>query len=212
VFHRSEQIRQRGALALAALLGSALLLAACGGAEDGGDEEKIRAVIEASAMSTYPADCTRYGTLNLLEQSTKMRGREAVLACEENALEESSTPDAVWPRDIEVDGERATARVAIEGGPSGGQTIDMALVEVDGQWKLHELLSFAVFDREQMILETGRQGLEQARSEEDVDCATCVIDELEKLSDADLEALVLDPSREPLLALVQPCVPRSATA
>lgn len=192
------------------MLGSALLLAGCGGGGgDLGDEERIRAVIEASAMSTYPADCTRYATLNLLEQNTKMRGRAAVVACEEGALEGSSTPDAVWPRDIEVDGERATARVAIEGGPSGGQTVDMALVEVDGQWKVHELLSFAIFDREQMVLETGRKMLEKVSSAEEADVVTCIIGELEKLSDADLEALALDPSLEPVLDLLRPCEPRS---
>lgn len=197
---------------LLALLGSALLLCACGGGGgDVGDEAEIRTVIEASATSPYPADCTRYATLNFLEQGTKMRGRPAVVACEETTLE-ASVPDAVRSRDIEVDGERATAQVAFEGGPSGGQTFEVALVEVGEQWKLHELLSFVVFDREQLILEMGRQGLEQARSAADVDFATCIIGALERLSDADLEALVLDPSQEPLYEVVRPCVPRSATA
>lgn len=194
-------------------LAAALVLPACGGGDggDAGDEEEIRAVIEASAMSTYPADCTRYLTLNMLEQNTKLRGRAAIQECEATAIE-TPVPDAVWSSDIEVDGERATARVDFEGGASDGQAYDIALREIDGQWKLHEILSFAVFDREQMILETGRQGLERARSAEDVDFATCIIGELEKLSDADLEALVLDPSQEPLLELVRPCMPRSASA
>jgi len=196
--------------AVLALLGLvALGLAACGGSGDDGDEDEIRAMVEVSAMSTYPADCTRYLTLNMLEQTTKRQGRAAVRECEENTLEESSGPDAVWSSDIEVDGDRATARVAFEGGSYDGQAFDVALVEIDGQWKLHELVSFATFDREALVLGWGREGLERAASAEQADIVSCVIGELDKLSDADLQALVLDPSPEPGAALVRPCEPRS---
>jgi hypothetical protein len=196
-----------------ALLGLvALGLSACGGGEGGaGDEEEIRAVIEASATSTNPADCRRHSTMNSLERSFKVQGRAAVRACEESKLEPRDLPSAVEVTRIEIDGDEATAQVASVDGPYEEQEVVIALVEEEGSWKEDDVLEFAVFDREAFILEFGRDVMDGARTPAQVRASACVIDQLERFDDAELEALLLDPSPQPILDLARPCEPRSAS-
>lgn len=197
-------------LALALLVLLAVGLSACGGG--GGEEEEIRTMIEASSTSSNPADCRRYSTLNLLEQTHKVQGQAAVSACEESAFEPHELPTAVEVTRIEVEGDRATAQVASVDGPFNEQEMVVALVEEDGSWKGDEILEFAVFDREAFILEAGREMMEGARDRREADAFACLIGQLERMSDAELEAILLDPSPQPGSDLVRPCLPRSASA
>ncbi len=192
-----------------AVVGVALVLAGCGGGDGGGDEEKVRAVIEASATSTNPADCRRHSTLHMLERSYKVQGQAAVRACEETKLEARDLPSAVEVTRIEIDGTDASAQVASVDGAYDEQEVVIALVEENGTWKEDDILEFAVFDREAFILEFGREVMEGAVTPAQVQASTCVIDQLERYDDAELEALLLDPSPQPIIDLVRPCEPRS---
>lgn len=195
-----------------ALLGLAALgLSACGGGE-GGDEEAIRTVIEASATSTDPADCRRYATINMLEQSTKVQGEAAVRACEEAKLEAHELPTVVEVTRIEIDGDEATAQVATVDGAYSEQEPKIALVEEDGSWKEDEVLEFAGFDREAFLLEFGREIMSRARTAAHAQANACALRQFERLGDSELEAVLLDPSQEAINDLVRACEPRSASA
>jgi len=196
-------------LPLLALLGAGLALTACGGGSGDGDEEEIRAVIAASATSTNPADCRRYGTMNMLERSFKVQGQAAVRACEESKLEVRDLPTAVEVTRIEIDGADATAQVASVGGLYPEQEVVIALVEEDGSWKEDSALEFALFDREAFILEFGREIMGNARTPAQAQASACLIGRMERLSDAELEALLLGPSPQPIADLARPCEPRS---
>jgi hypothetical protein len=197
-----------------ALLGFvAFGLAACGGGVGGaGDEEEIKAVIEASATSRNPADCRRHSTMHMLERTFKVQGQAAVRTCEESKLEVRDLPTAVEVTRIEIDGADATAQVDSVDGPYDEQEVVIALVEKNGSWKEDDVLEFAVFDREAFILEFGREIMENAGTPAQAQASACVIGQLEKFDDAELEALVLDPSPQPILDLARPCEPRSSSA
>ncbi len=196
---------------LAGLLGAvAIGLVACGG-EGSDDEGEIRAVIAASATSRDPVDCRRYNTLHSLEQAFKLQGDAALQACEQTKLEDRELPTGVEVTKIEVDGDRATARVASVGGPYEEQEPLVALSREDGTWKEDEIVEFVVFDREAFVLEFGREALGEAQTAAEADAYACVVGRMDQLGDAELEAVLLDFSPQPLLDLVQPCEPRSAS-
>ena len=200
-------------LSLLVLLGSTLMLCACGGGGGAaGDEEEIRAVIEASATSTDPADCRRYSTLNMLEQAAKVQGEAAVRLCEESKLEDWPLPTAVNVTRIQVEGDSASAQVAYVGGLFSEQVPVVALVEEDGRWKEVDVVEFAEFDPDAFVLEFGRELLRGAGSRAEADVLGCMIRALDGSTQEQLEALVIDPSPQPLLDLALSCESRSASA
>lgn len=190
------------------LAASVLFLAACGGGEED-EAEQIEATITAATMSRDPADCRRYATQKMLEQAFKARGAAAVEACEESMLEDRERPTAVEVTKIKVDGDEATAQVDTVGGEFSEQEVLIALIKEDGNWMEDELLGFAVFDREAFLLESGRQLMEEVETRAQANASACVIGQMERLSDAELEELLLDPSPKPFLDLARPCEPRS---
>lgn len=190
---------------------AALALPACGEGEEG-DAAQIEATITASATSRDPADCRRYRTQGMLEQSAKARGEEAVEACEESVLEGWERPTAVKVTRIEIDGDEATAQVATVGGAYSEQEVLIALVEEGDKWMEDEFLGFAEFNREAYLLESGREIMERARTRAHANANACVIGLMEQLSDAEIEALLIDPSPQAFEDFVRPCEPRSASA
>ncbi|HZO06147.1 MAG TPA: hypothetical protein VFB52_07145 [Solirubrobacterales bacterium] len=190
---------------------AALVLSACGDGEEG-DAAQIEATITASATSRDPADCRRYRTQRMLEQATKVRGEVAIEACEETMLEDWERPTSVEVTRIEVDGDEATAQVATVGGVYSEQEVLIALVEEDGTWMEDEFLGFAVFDREAFLLEFGREIMERARTRAHANANACVVGLMEQLSDAEIEAVLVDPSPQVFEDFVRPCEPRSARA
>jgi hypothetical protein len=198
-------------LVLLALVGAALLVSACGGGGGGGsDEEEIRSTIEALSLSNDPADCARYATRRLLMQSSKRSAGGVADLCAELSALESPLPRRVTVTESEVDGDRATAHVAFEGSSNDGQTVEFALVRSEDQWKIDEMLSFVVFDRGRMIFEAGRALMESAESASQVQLSSCMLGQLEKLGNAQLEEITLSFTAQPMIDLFRPCVPRSA--
>jgi len=148
----------------------------------------------------------------MLEQATKVRGEVAIEACEETMLEDWERPTSVEVTRIEVDGDEATAQVATVGGVYSEQEVLIALVEEDGTWMEDEFLGFAVFDREAFLLEFGREIMERARTRAHANANACVVGLMEQLSDAEIEAVLVDPSPQVFEDFVRPCEPRSARA
>jgi len=179
---------------------AAFALAACGDSES--DEDKLVDVIETSATSTDPADCKELLTVGFLEQVEGSEGQEAIEECEEDAEDEQGNPDSVEVTEVEVDGSAATANAAFEGGDFDGQTINIGLVEQDGDWKLDQIEEFVVFDR-QGILASLEEGLEESGNPE---LGECVLEELGEYSDEELEEAILEGFAEAVEEAVESCV------
>lgn len=187
------------------VLALALGLAACGGGGDstGSDADgEIETVIETSATSTDPASCGEYSTLLFMEQTTGEEDEQAEKACEED-VNDGSNPDSVSVTNIEVDGEDATADAKFVGGNFDGQTLTVALIEDEGEWKLNEFSGFADFDAAALIA-----GLvEQLEEQEGVAAETisCISAGLEELDEGEFEEMVIENNSQPFVELAEGC-------
>lgn len=183
--------RSRTSLLALALAATALILGACGDDDDDGgsdDEAQITEAIERSATSGDPAACTDAQTQRFTEQvSGGETGEAAVTQCEEDAAD--TVADEVEVENLEVDGDAATADVAITGSVFDGQTLSVALVQEGDQWKLDELTGFAEFDR--AACEASFR--EELASAEEVppQAVDCVLKQFGQLSDQQIQDFFL---------------------
>jgi hypothetical protein len=181
---------------------SAFSLVACGGGSDSGDESEIEAAIEASATSSKPADCKKFNTQKFMEQTARSKGTEAVETCEKEASEGTGAQSAAVSN-VEVDGSKATADVALTGGSLGGQEVQVALVQEGDQWKLDELTGFAKFDQA-TVVKTFEE--EFAKSKEvSQSLASCIVKDFEEAPQAKLEDALLSGSTEGFEELAGSC-------
>ena len=184
-----------------ALLVLSLGLVACGGGDS--DEDKVVEVIEASATSADPADCKELSTQAFLEQTELEEGAAAVESCEESAEDTSDDPESVEVSEVEMDGSAATANVAFTGGSFDGQTLTVALVEEDGDWKLDEITGFAEFDQEKLA-----GAFEEAfESEEDVspEFASCFAEVIRDVSEEEAEEIMIGGDSGPIVEIIEGC-------
>ncbi len=124
------------------LASATLALAACGGGGNS-DADQIAEQIDFAATSGDPAACTEAQTLKFTEQTTFETGDAAIASCKKNA---SDTSDSAEATDVVVDGDQATAKVAITGGGFDGQTLKLSLVKEGDSWKINSLDGFIDFD------------------------------------------------------------------
>lgn len=181
---------------------SALALAACGSGGGNSDESEIEAAVEASATSSKPADCKKFNTQKFMEQTTRSEGAEAVKTCEKEASEGSGA-DSAAVSNVEADGSKATADVALTGGSLGGQEVEVALLKEGDQWKLDELTGFAKFDQAQ-VLATFKEEFEKS-SEVSKTLSSCIISSFEKAPQAKLEDALLSGSTKGFEELAGSC-------
>jgi adenine-specific DNA methylase len=195
--------RKLSVLAICAL---PLVLAACGGGSDSGssaDQDQITAAINAAATSGDPAACTKYQTLKFTEQTSgdeQTKGQAAVQACEKDAA--NSVADKVDVTDIEVDGDSATAKAAVTGSVFDGQTIDIALVKEDGQWKLDEFKGFEDFDKASMV---SAFKAELAKEGVPAQGADCVATQMQKATDEQVESFFTGSGSNAEQTIFGPC-------
>lgn len=183
------------------ILALALALTACGSSES--DEDKVVDVIEASATSDDPASCTELITQTFLDQVEDGEGKAALKECEEDAEDTADNPDSVEVTEVEVDGTNATANAAFAGGAFDGQTLAVALVEEDGDWKMDEITGFAKFDQGKLV-QVFQEQLEEEESIEP-EIGACIIETLEELNQAEFEELLLSGSPEGFIELAEAC-------
>lgn len=186
-----------------ALFALALGLVACGGSGDS-DEDKIVEVIETSATSADPADCKELSTQAFLEQTELEQGAAAVKSCEESAEDSEDNPDSVEVSKVEIDGSSATANAAFSGGSFDGQTLAVALVEEDGDWKLDEITGFAKFDQ-QRLADSFEEGLQSGENALDPQLATCFAEVVGELPKDEAEEVVIGGSADPIVAIIEGC-------
>jgi predicted small secreted protein len=185
------------------LLAAALALAACGGSSGGGEESKIEEAIEEAATSTAPSKCTEFQTAKLNETETEQTGKAATKACEESVEAEEGQPESVDVSDVNVNGEKATADVAITGGTADGQGIEVGLAKEGGDWKLNEFIKFTKYDSKALT-----KSFEEAFEREegiDPELAKCLSEGFGELSQEEAESIVLAKSAEAVEKLVEGC-------
>jgi ABC-type glycerol-3-phosphate transport system substrate-binding protein len=186
----------------ALLLALTLGLAACGGSGES-DEDKITNTIETATTSKDPAVCGETQTLKFMEQTVGGAGKEAEKRCEEEAKAGVGNPDSVTISKIKVNGEKATADVEFKGGNFNEQTLEVALIEEGGEWKLNEFVGFAKFDPSTFIQSLTKQ-LENEPSLKPT-VASCIIEGVEEFSKSELEALVVENNTQAIVEVAEGC-------
>jgi hypothetical protein len=195
-------VYQRILISLALLAVAALTLTACGGGSS--DEDKITETIETAATTSDPSNCTELETLAFVEQNSQEQGKAAVKTCEEEAKTgDESKAKAANVSNVSVDGEKATADVEFEGGSLGSQSLEVGLVEEDGNWKLDQIEGFANYDGkalgeafEKQFAEEGKLSPKQAK---------CFADKVAEASQAEAEELFFSGNPEKIIELSQGC-------
>jgi Domain of unknown function (DUF4878) len=163
-----------GVVAVAGLL-AALALAACGGGSDdngsSADQDQIKQAITAAATSGDPSACTKYQTAKFTQQTSGNPGQsaeQAVKSCEKDAAETAA--EKIDVTDVEVNGDTATAKGTATGSIFDGQTLDVALVKENGQWKLDQFKGFENFDKAAMIASFEKQLAAEKVPQQGIDC------------------------------------------
>lgn len=182
----------------------ALALVSCGGA-GAGDEEAIKEMVDASVSDTGPETCLKYSTMNYLEMTTHREGDAAIEACEEDALDpDVNQPTELKVSNIDVDGNSATAVIAVEGSLIDGQKVRIGFAEHAEHWRYDQWLGFVDLDAERLILQIGREGMLQAESPREAEAIACVIGAMEGMEAETLEKEIFE-NPEPLSALWDNC-------
>lgn len=178
---------------------SAVFLAACGESQEGRVEEAIREEVRAEA----PAICPAMETATMQKQVHEhLTG--ALENCEAGNTGKSLVK-SIKISNVTVDGESATADVAIEGGNLAGQTVMMALNKHSGQWEIHRVPAFKHYDR-QALLHAFMEGVDQvAKTPAEKRFAACVADEMRNESQRQIKRLMLNPAPSPFDFRVELC-------
>ncbi|HEY2478490.1 MAG TPA: hypothetical protein VGI17_07155 [Solirubrobacterales bacterium] len=189
---------------LALLAVAALALSACGGGGGGGgDEDKVGEAIEAAMTASHPSKCTEFETQRFVEQNSDQKGKEALESCEEEAKEGKEEAKAAHVSNVAVNGSKATAEVELEGGGFDGQTLEVALVEEGGQWRLDHIEGFARYDGAALAKAFEKQlSQEEGLSKAEL---TCIVEGFAKAGKAKAEELLLSGSPEPIVGLAMGC-------
>jgi hypothetical protein len=187
-------------LALLAL--AALAVTACGGGGSSAEDE-VTEVIELAATTKDPSNCTELQTLRFTEQNTGEKGKAAIKSCEESAKEEEQAEEAKVSN-VSVNGEKATAEAEFIGGSLGSQTLAIALVEEDGDWKLDQIEGFANYDGK-ALEETFLKRFEESPEGLTKKQYTCIAEGIGEASTAEAEAMFLSGASTKIEELAKAC-------
>ena len=187
---------------LALLVLAALAVTACGGGGSNAEDE-VTEVIEQAATTKDPSNCTELQTLRFTEQNSGENGKAAIKNCEESAKEEEEAEKA-HVSNVSVNGEKATAEVEFIGGSLGSQTLAVALIEEDGNWKLDQIEGFAKYDGK-ALEETFLKQFEESPEGLSKQQYTCIVEGIGKASKAEAEEMFLSGSSTKIEELAKSC-------
>lgn len=196
-------MNKRTLVPLVVLALAALALTACGGG-GASAEDKITETIETAATTSNPSNCTELETLSFVEQNSQEKGKAAVKTCEEEAEAGEEQAEAAMVSNVSVNGSKATAEVKFEGGSLGSQSLEVALVEEDGDWKLDQIEGFAGYDGK-ALGEAFEKQFEEEPGELTPAQAKCISGKVAEASQAEAEELFLSGSPEKIIELAQGC-------
>jgi hypothetical protein len=194
----------RFAVSAAVALFAVLALAACGSSSDNGssaDQAQIKQALTAAATSGDPAACTKYQTLKFTEQTSgPAKGQAAIRACEKDA--KSTAAKSLDITDVSVNGDSATAVAKATGSIFDGQTLKVALVKENGQWKLDEFQGFENFDKNAIINAVTALGNQQGESAQ---ANNCVKQQFEQASEQTIQSAFVGNDQQAQQQLFGPC-------
>jgi hypothetical protein len=196
-------LNKRTLVPLALLVLATLTLTACGGGGSG-DEDKITEVVETSATTADPSNCTELQTQRFDEQNSAQKGKAAVKACEEEAEAGEEQAEGAKVSNVSIDGEKATAEAKFEGGPLGSQSLELALVEEDGDWKLDQIEGFADYDGK-ALGEVFEKEFEESPEGLNDEQAKCIAGKVAEADQAEAEKLFFGGSPEAIEELARGC-------
>jgi hypothetical protein len=195
-------LNKRILVPLALLVAAALTLTACGGGSS--DEDKITETIETVATTSDPGNCTELETQTFVEQNTTEKGKAAVKTCEAEAEAGEEEAEGANVSNVSVDGSKATAEVEFEGGSLGAQSLEVALAEEDGNWKVDKIEGFAAYDGK-ALGEAFEKQFEEEPGELTPAQAECISGRIAAASQAEAEELFLSGSPDKIIELAQGC-------
>lgn len=196
-------MHKRTLVPLALLVLAALTLAACGGGGSGA-EDKITETIETVATTSDPSNCTELETQAFVEQNTTAKGKEGLKACEAEAKAGEEVAKGANVSNVSVNGDKATAEVEFEGGPLGSQSLEVALAEEDGTWKLDQIEGFAKYDGK-ALGEAFEEQFESEPGELNDTQSKCISGKIADLPQAEAEEIFFGGSPELIIELAQSC-------
>lgn len=189
------------------LIASALALTACGGGSSsssgGGEESAVKAAIETSGTSTDPSKCSEVQTAAFNESETGETGKQALKTCEEEAEADVNPAETVSVSNVEVNGETATAEVAVTGSALNEQGLEVEVTKEEGDWKLNKFIGFTNFDGKAL----GESLEKELLKEEGVSAslAKCVSEGIAEISQPEAEALVFEKNLEAVEEVAKSC-------
>jgi hypothetical protein len=193
---RKEPVNKKLLVLPLALLVAALALTACGGSSgsSGGEESAIETALEEAATSSDPAVCSEVQTEAFNKR--QYEGSDPLKACEESDEEGAGVAESVDISNVSVNGESATAEVAVTGSPMDGQTVEVEAVKEGGNWKLNKFVGFTEFDAASFegALE---EAFEQSGSVSP-ETVECVMEGLQGISQEEAEMIVFEKNSQPV--------------
>ena len=129
-------MRRSGSSPLVPVIAAALLLAACGGNDREDVRQTVRDFVQATDRRDADKFCGQLVTQEFLEQTTGATGDRALDACRQQLSAVTGLRvRLVRLGRIEIDGDRATARVVLE--TQGRRDVRLLrLRKEDGDWRL----------------------------------------------------------------------------
>ena len=195
---------KRPLVLLALLAFAALALSACGGGGSSAEGE-ITEAIEEAATTSVPSNCTKLQTQRFDEQNTNEKGKAAIKTCEKEAGAGEEQAKEANVSNVSVNGEKATAEVEFVGGSLDAQTLEVALAEEGGTWKLDQIEGFAKYEgkalEEEFLkrFEENPEGLSKAQY-------TCISEGFGKASKSEAEEFFLSGEQAPIEKLAKSCI------
>jgi hypothetical protein len=196
-------VKKRLLVPLALLvLAAALALTACGGGES--DEDQIVKAVETAETTTDPGNCTELQTQRFNEQVTQQSGKAGTKTCEAEAKAGQVQAQGVKVSNVSIDDEKATAEVEFKGESLGSQTLEVALVQQDGDWKLDQVEGFADYDGKALGAAFEKRFEEQPEGLSPKQ-AKCISRKVAESSEAKAEELFFGGSSKPIEELAESC-------
>jgi hypothetical protein len=172
----------------------------CGGGKS--DEDQVSDVIEQTATTSSKENCTELETQRFVEQNTFETGKAAVKSCIDDTG--SSNADSVEISDVKIDGDKATATVAVTGSAFGGQTLKVSLVKADDQWKMDHIDDFVNFDQ-QKFAKAFEAALTEGENSLPADQAKCIASGFANASADAAKTVILSGQSAALEPVFQKC-------
>jgi hypothetical protein len=161
---------------------------------------EIEDAARAAMTSTDPSYCSEDVTELFVEQQNDAQTPFADDLCEEYA--DYDRAESVRVSDVDINGNTATAIVAIKGGSYDGFSLELELTKQNGDWRANRFLGFVRFDRP-AFERSYRHKFAQFGSPERA--AECAIRISRRLSTPQLEGILLSSHTGPWGRIAAKC-------